>query len=105
MDKFINKVLNLEKEIDYSADSVVSKMIYKSEKSILTLFALAAGQPIAEHTTPFNALVQVLEGKAEIKIGSETKNVNKGEGLIMPASVPHSLAAKSGFKMLLTMMK
>ncbi|MFC1483161.1 cupin domain-containing protein [Candidatus Margulisiibacteriota bacterium] len=105
MDKFINKIMNFENEIEYSADSVVSKIIYKGEHTILTLFALAKGQSIAEHTTPFDALVQILKGKADIKVGDKIHSVNQGESVIMPANVPHSLAAKEGFKMLLTMMK
>ncbi|MBU0579713.1 MAG: cupin domain-containing protein [Candidatus Margulisbacteria bacterium] len=105
MDKFINKVLNLADNIEYSSDSIVSKIIYKSEHTILTLFALAEGQSIAEHVTPFDAQVQILEGEAELEIGGEKKVVKNGESIIMPANVPHSLYAKKAYKMLLTMMK
>lgn len=103
---YINKVLNLAEEIAYSDDSIVSKIIYKTETKNLTLFAVAPGQSIAEHVTPFDAMVQVFDGKAEIHIGEETHDVKAGQAVIMPANVPHALFAwDSGFKMLLTMMK
>ncbi|MFC1517897.1 cupin domain-containing protein [Candidatus Margulisiibacteriota bacterium] len=105
MDKFVNQVISLSKSIDYSQDAIVSKIIYKSDHTILTLFALAEGQSIAEHVTPFDAQVQVLEGKAELVIGGEKKIVKAGESIIMPANVAHALFAKQAYKMLLTMMK
>ncbi len=105
MEKFMNKALALVNEVDYSEDSVVSKIIYKNPHVILTLFALAEGQSIAEHLTPFDAMVQVIEGEAELVIGGETKVVRAGESLIMPANVPHALFAKHAYKMLLVMMK
>lgn len=105
MDKFINKILNFSKEISYSADCVTSKIIYKGPNIILTLFALAKDQSIAEHTTPFDALVQMLEGTAELVIGGEKKVLKTGESIIMPAKIPHALFAVENYKMLLTMMK
>jgi quercetin dioxygenase-like cupin family protein len=105
MNKFINIVLDLNKEINYSPDSVVSKMIYKAPHAILTLFALEKGQSIAEHTTPFDAMVQILEGEAEIVIGGVKKLVKAGESIIMPVNIPHALFAVTAYKMLLVMMK
>lgn len=101
----MNKTLALEQEINYSPDSVVSKIIYKSPHTILTLFALAEGQSIAEHLTPFDAMVQVLAGEAELVIGGVKKIVKSGESIIMPANVPHALFARQEYKMLLVMMK
>jgi quercetin dioxygenase-like cupin family protein len=105
MDKYINKILDLAKEVRYSKDCVTSKIIYKGPNVILTLFALAKGQSIAEHITPFDALVQVLEGTAELVIGGRKRTVKAGQSIIMPAKVPHALYAVDNYKMLLTMMK
>ena len=105
MSEYINKVMDLSKTIEYSKDSIVSKIIYKNEHTILTLFALAEGQSIAEHITPFDAMVELLEGEAELVIGGEKKAIKAGESIIMPANVPHALFAVKAYKMLLTMMK
>lgn len=105
MKDYRNEVFKLNMLIEYSSDAVVSKIIYKSEHTILTLFALAQGQSIAEHITPFDAMVEILEGTAELAIGGEVKVVTTGECIIMPANVPHALNAQTDYKMLLTMMK
>ena len=105
MDKYINELLTFTTEVQYAAGSVVSKIIYKGPNIILTLFALAKGQSIAEHLTPFDALVQVLEGTVELTIGGEKKALTTGQSIIMPANVPHALFAVTDYKMLLTMMK
>jgi quercetin dioxygenase-like cupin family protein len=105
MTDYINISLKLAESIDYADDSVVSKIIYKNEHTILTLFALSQGQSIAEHTTPFDALVQILDGEAEISIGGKKSQFKSGESIIMPANTPHALYAKTPYKMLLTMMK
>jgi len=95
----------LEKHVDYSAGSVVSKMLIQKEIGNITLFAFDAGQGLSEHTAPFDAVVYILDGKAEISIGGKTSTVNTGEMLIMPANVPHALNAKERFKMLLVMIR
>ena len=105
MQEFINKNINFNSFIKYSKNSIVSKIIYKSPHTILTLFALDQGQSIAEHITPFDALVQIIDGEAELTIGGEKKLLKAGEAIIMPANIPHALFAKSSYKMLLTMMK
>ena len=105
MKDYINIPLKLIESTNYSENSVVSKMIYKSEHTILTVFALDQGQSIAEHTTPFDALVQILEGEAEITIADKKTLFKNGESIIMPANTPHALYAKTPYKMLLTMMK
>ena len=71
----------------------------------MTIFALDKGQSIAEHITPFDAFVQVIDGEAELIIGGEKKLLKTGESIIMPANIPHALFARNEYKMLLTMMK
>lgn len=105
MKDFLNQVINLNLLINYAKDSIVSKIIYKNENTILTLFALDQGQSIAEHTTPFDALVQIIEGKVELTIDGESKLVQANECIIMPANIPHALFAKTAYKMLLMMLK
>ncbi len=105
MTNIINKTLQLSATIEYANDSVVSKIIYKNDHNILTLFSLDKGQSIAEHVTPFDAMVQILEGVAELTIGGEKKIVKAGESIIMPMNIPHSLYAPEKYKMLLVMMK
>ncbi|MCF8052423.1 MAG: cupin domain-containing protein [Desulfobacterales bacterium] len=91
--------------IAYAEDSVVSKTILKKESGNVTLFSFARGQGLSEHTAPFDAIVQVLDGSAEVRIGGEDRTVGAGNMIIMPANVPHALQAKEQFKMLLIMIK
>ena len=102
---YINEVFNLAELIDYSDDSTISKIIYKTDHTILTLFSMDKGQSIAEHVTPFEAMVQVLDGEADITIGDKTIIVKAGESIIMPANVQHKLFARKRYKKLLVMMK
>lgn len=99
------EILNLNSLIDYQKGSVVSREILKKPTGILTVFAFDAGQGLSEHTAPFDAIVQVLDGEAKIKISGKSYLVKKGEMIIMPAGEPHSLKAEKKFKMLLTMIK
>lgn len=91
--------------IAYAEDSVVSKTILKKESGNVTLFSFARGQGLSEHTAPFDAIVQVLDGSAEVRIGGEDRTVDAGNMIIMPANVPHALQARERFKMLLIMIK
>jgi quercetin dioxygenase-like cupin family protein len=91
--------------IEYASDSVVSKMIIKKETGNLTLFAFDKGQSLSEHTAPFDAAVQILDGTAEIIIGGESHILSAGEFIVMPADIPHAVKANEKFKMLLTMIK
>jgi quercetin dioxygenase-like cupin family protein len=95
----------LAKLIDYADDSVVSKTIIDKPVGTLTLFAFDAGQGLSEHTAPYDAVVQLLDGRALLTIGGKRIAVSAGELIIMPANVPHSLAAEEKFKMLLTMIR
>lgn len=91
--------------IDYQAGTIVSKMLLQKPNGSVTLFAVAEGQSISEHTTPFDALVQVIDGAAEIAISGKPHLVKAGETLLMPANQPHALKPANQFKMILTMIK
>lgn len=98
-------VLNLSELIDYSDGGVISKQILKSNAGNITLFSFDKGQGLSEHTAPFDAMVQILDGEAEIKIGGVPVIVKKNESIIMPANITHALLATERFKMLLTMIR
>jgi quercetin dioxygenase-like cupin family protein len=91
--------------IEYQEGSVVSREILKKATGTVTLFAFWEGQGISEHTAPFDAMVHVLEGRAEITIGGEAHSLGSGDMIVMPADVPHALKAVENFKMLLIMIK
>ena len=95
----------LNDTIAYADDSVVSKTLLKKDSGNVTLFSFDQGQGLSEHTAPFDAVVQIFDGSAEIRIGGEAKTVSAGEMIVMPANVPHALQAKERFKMLLIMIK
>jgi len=98
-------VLDLVNLIDYSVGGVVSKQVLKNEAGNITLFSFDRGQGLSEHTAPFDAMAQVLDGEVEIKIGGKPCILKTGESIIMPANIPHALHANEKFKMLLTMVK
>jgi quercetin dioxygenase-like cupin family protein len=98
-------VLNLLDAINFADKSIVSKQIIKSSGGNVTLFAFDQNEGLIEHTAPFDALAIVIEGSSEIIIDKKTKIVNKGDFIIMPANIPHSLKAIQKFKMLLIMIK
>jgi quercetin dioxygenase-like cupin family protein len=91
--------------IQYSQESIVSRTIIDKPEGTVTLFAFDKGQRLSEHQAPFDALVQVIDGAAEVTIGGEDVAVGKGEMVIMPANIPHAVRAQNKFKMLLTMIK
>jgi quercetin dioxygenase-like cupin family protein len=91
--------------LDYQKEAVVSREIIKKETGNVTLFAFDQGQGLSEHTAPFDAVVYVLEGQAQIHIAGESHLVKKGQMIIMPAHKPHGLKATKKFKMLLVMIK
>ena len=96
---------NLKDNIAYAIESVVSKTLLKKDTGNITLFSFDAGQGLSEHTSPYDAVVYILEGEAEITIGGTSQNVGAGEMLVMPADVSHALHAKQPFKMLLIMIR
>jgi quercetin dioxygenase-like cupin family protein len=91
--------------VAYQDGAIVSRIILKRETGNVTLFAFDAGQELSEHTAPFDALVQVVEGEAAITIAGRPHRLREGDMIIMPANKPHALKALSRFKMLLTMIR
>ena len=99
------KALNISDLIAYQAGSVVSRTIIKKPTGNVTVFAFDEGEGLSEHTAPFDAMVTIIDGEAEINISGDTHTVKAGELIIMPADEPHSLHANKRFKMTLTMIK
>ena len=104
-DNLLAKVVNLASLLDYQTSAVVSRTLVKKSTGTVTLFAFDKGQELSEHTAPFDAMVQVLDGKAEIIISGDSLYVSTGQMVIMPANKPHALKATEQFKMLLTMIR
>ncbi len=98
-------VFPLEQSVEYSAGGVISKQITKSSAGNVTLFSFDEGQGLTEHTSPFDAMVQILDGEADIVLDGQSNLMKTGECIIMPAGIPHALVAVKPFKMLLTMIK
>ena len=98
-------VQNLAEAVAYQDDAIVSKTVMNKETGSVTLFAFDKGQELSEHTSPFDALVTILDGVAEIRISGHPVRVHAGEMVIMPANEPHALAAVARFKMLLVMIR
>ena len=96
---------NLVNLTDYQQGSVVSRTLLQNDSGTLTVFSFDQGQALSEHTVPFNAFIQVLDGQAEITIGGTPCTVKAGEIVLMPGGVPHQVRAVERFKMLLTMFK
>jgi quercetin dioxygenase-like cupin family protein len=98
-------VLNFTELIDYSEGGIVSKQVLKCEAGKIILFSFEKGHGLSEHTSPYEAMVQVLDGTVEIKINGNPFILNQNETIIMPANVPHALHAVEKFKMLLTLIR
>lgn len=90
---------------EYSPGSIVSQQLTYNPAGNITLFAFDEGQQLSEHTAPFDAIVEIIDGEAEIHVNSVEYHVHTGEMLIMPANIPHALYAEKRFKMILTMIK
>lgn len=100
-----SKVLNLQDLISYQEGQVISRTIAQIPSANITLFSLDKGEGISTHVTSGDAMVQILDGTAEITIGKNVFNVKSGETIIMPSDIPHGLEARERFKMLLTVIK
>jgi quercetin dioxygenase-like cupin family protein len=98
----VSRVVDL---VAYQDGAIVSRIVLKREAGNVTLFAFDAGQELSEHTTPHDALVQVVEGEAAITIAGQPSRLRAGEMIVMPAHQPHAVQAVSRFKMLLTMIR
>jgi quercetin dioxygenase-like cupin family protein len=98
----VQRLVNL---VDYQEQSVVSKTLLEKETGTVTVFAFGQGQGLSEHTAPFDAMVCILDGKAEISISGNPNILEQGDMIIMPANEPHALKAVERFKMMLIMIK
>jgi quercetin dioxygenase-like cupin family protein len=105
MAEFSDKAHRLSEVIAYQEGAVVSRTLLDKATGTVTLFAFAAGQGLSEHTAPFDALVQVLDGAAEVTISGRANQLQAGDFIIMPAHEPHALRAVTPFKMLLIMIR
>lgn len=99
------RALSLAELVEYGQGSVVSRTIHKSQAGTITLFAFDKGEGLSEHSAPFDAYVQVLDGEADLTIGGERVHAAAGQTVRMPANVPHGLHAPIRFKMLLVMIR
>lgn len=99
------RVFNFNKEVEYSENGIISKRVLDKSAGNITLFSFDQGQRLSEHTAPYDAMIQVIEGKAEIIIGGTPYALSAGESIIMPANIPHAVNATERFKMTLTMIK
>ena len=97
--------VDLQTLVEYQSGSIVSRTLVKKPSGTMTLFAFDAGEGLSEHTAPYEALVELVDGEMEIEVGGETHRVSKGEVLLLPANVPHALRAQRPCKMMLTMMR
>lgn len=104
-EKLIGQAIRLVDLADYQKGSVVSRTIIDKKTGTVTLFAFDEGQGLSEHTVPFDALVYLLDGEAEIVISGKAIRLKQGEMVIMPANQPHALRAVKNFKMILTMVR
>lgn len=103
--ELIGKAFTLSELVSYQEGSVVSKTLIDKKIGTLTMFSFGAGQGLSEHTAPYDAVVQVVDGEAEVIIDGETQTVSAGQMIIMPANIPHELKAAKPFKMLLVMIR
>jgi len=99
------KKFSYDKSISYAEKAVVSKIVLKNEKGDISLFAFDKGEGLSEHSSPFDALVYIVDGSAEIIINGNSNMLEAGESIIMPSNTPHALKAVEPFKMVLTMIK
>ncbi|EKQ52581.1 MAG: cupin domain-containing protein [Methanobacterium sp. Maddingley MBC34] len=104
-DELKSVVINVEDLLDYQEGAVVSREIIRKETGTVTIFAFDKGEGLSEHTAPFDAMVQIIDGKAEITISGKKNTLQRGDMIIMPADEPHALHALEQYKMILTMIR
>lgn len=105
MENYLGEALKLADLVSYQDGAIVSKEIIKKDAGTVTLFAFDKGQGLSEHIAPFDALVHVFDGEAEVSISHKPFLLKAGEMIIMPANQPHALKATERFKMILVMVK
>jgi quercetin dioxygenase-like cupin family protein len=103
--ELIGNALTLSELVAYNEGSVVSKTLIDKKIGTVTIFSFGAGQGLSEHTVPYDAFVQVVDGEAEVVINGDAHTVTAGQMIIMPANIPHELRAVKPFKMLLVMIR
>lgn len=101
----VGLVITLTGLVDYGEGAVVSRTLMASGAGTVTVFAFDAGQGLSEHTSPYDALVEVVEGEGEFVVGGTPSHVGEGQIILMPAGIPHAVRAGRRFKMLLTMLR
>jgi quercetin dioxygenase-like cupin family protein len=99
------QVFGMKKSVEYADGSIVSRQLIKKDNGNVTLFAFDKGEELSEHTSPYDALIQVLEGQARITIGGKDFLLDKEQSIIMPADIPHALFAPERMKMVLIMIR
>jgi len=99
------KIFSFNDSVEYASGGILSKTVLKKETGNISLFSFAEGEALSEHTAPFDAVIQVVDGKAEIIIGGKSFFLEAGQTIIMPANIPHAVKAVEKFKMVLTMIK
>ena len=100
-----SKIFSFKGSVEYAGGAIVSKTVLKRQTGNISLFAFDKGEALSEHTAPFDAMIQVVDGKADIIIGGKSFILETGESIIMPADIPHAVKAVEKFKMVLTMIK
>jgi len=100
-----SKVFSFDGSVEYSDGGIVSKTVLKKETGNISLFSFAKGEALSEHTAPFDAMIQVVDGKAEVAIGGKSFLLEAGQSIIMPANITHAVKAVEKFKMVLTMIQ
>lgn len=99
------KIFSFSNSVEYSDGGIVSKTVLKKETGNISLFSFAKGEALSEHTAPFDAMIQVVDGKGEIIIGGKSFFLDAGQSIIIPADIPHAVKAAEKFKMVLTMIR
>ena len=99
------KVFSFNDSIEYASGGILSKTVLKKETGNISLFSFVKGEALSEHTAPFDAMIQVVDGKSEVIIGGKSFILESGQTIIMPANIPHAVKAVEKFKMVLTMIK
>jgi quercetin dioxygenase-like cupin family protein len=99
------RVFSFNDSVEYASGGILSKTVLKKETGNISLFSFAKGEALSEHTAPFDAMIQVVDGKGEVIIGGKSFLLEAGQTIIMPANIPHAVKAIERFKMVLTMIK
>jgi quercetin dioxygenase-like cupin family protein len=100
-----SNVFSFADSVEYADGAIVSKTVLKKQTGNISLFAFDKGEALSEHTAPFDALIQVVDGRGEVIIGGKSYFLETSQSIIMPENIPHAVKAVERFKMVLTMIK